>query len=113
MSRSNLATRLFRTTLVAAATLAVSHSYADWSNNYTEGTTLSGNHFTNFGPGGSATEIDQSKYEKINLGPFGTAQWAPKPGVVAYVEDASARRLAEEDAELRSRLRPVGGWGNL
>lgn len=112
MSHSNLTVRLCRATLIAVATLAVSHSYADWNNNYSEGNTLVGNHFTNFGPGGTATEIDQSKYEKVNLGPFGTPLWAPKHSVVAHVEDASARRLAEQDAELRSRLLAVGGWGN-
>lgn len=109
----SLTARRFAPALALLAAITVSStSHAGWNDHYSEVGFSATDRFTNFGGGSTASEIDTTKYEKVNLGYFGSTLWAPKRGVVIPVDEAGAQRRAAEDAELRSRLASIGGWGN-
>lgn len=102
--------RIFQLILISVATGVVNNVYAGWNDHYSEGGALEANRFTNFGPSSTATAIDQTKYEKLNLSMLNQNIWVPKPGVVIPVDEVAIKRREQEDAELRSRLGGYGGW---
>lgn len=70
-----------------------------------------GEHFPDSG-GSTATAMDMSQYELLNLSAIGEKIWVAKPGAQGPMRidaDAQAQRDAA-DRDLRTRLGSVGGY---
>lgn len=105
-------TQLVKLAIATLTIATINVASAGWNDNYSGGGALDPNHFTDFGPGSTATEIDQTKYEKINLTFLNATLWAPKSGVVIPVDEVAIKQKEAQDAEIRARLAGFGGWNS-
>jgi len=87
----------------------VSVAHADWANPYGE-TGISGSgYFSNFGSAGQGAMIDDSQYDKVNLGPLSASLMAPKRGAQGPMRDDDAKKLEMQTRDIEARLGPIGG----
>ena len=96
--------------ITAFASLGMaSVAHADWANPYGE-TGISGSgYFSNFGTAGAGAMIDESQYDKVNLGPLSASLLAPKRGAQGPMRDDDAKKLEMQTHDLEARLGPIGG----
>lgn len=84
-------------------------AHADWANSYGE-TGISGSgYFSSFGSAGQGAMIDESQYDKVNLGPLSASLMAPKRGAQGPMRDDDAKKLEMQMRDIEARLGPIGG----
>lgn len=84
-------------------------AHADWANPYGE-TGISGSgYFSSFGSAGQGAMIDESQYDKVNLGPLSASLMAPKRGAQGPMRDDDAKKLEMQMRDIEARLGPIGG----
>lgn len=93
--------------LVTIGSIGIAH--AGWTDPASESGVSTPGYFSNFGPGSASSDIDLSKYEKLNLGSLASTIYVPKPGAQGPLRDSDLAAAASYWHDIDARLGPVGG----